>query len=113
MTAAGIAELDDWTRVEVRLTTLAELSITLLPGIVEPDVSVTSGLEKAMECPTVDEVFPVMAFLSSSILEESLPPIFFFFWNTIILLLLCSLRSHVLIVVPSNIWKALEKCMIH
>ncbi|KAM1862648.1 hypothetical protein ACFX14_003080 [Malus domestica] len=40
----------------------------------EPDVSVTSGLEKAMECPTVDEAFPAMNFLSSSTLEESPHP---------------------------------------
>lgn len=71
LTAVGITELVALTGAELRLRVrAAELSRTLLLGIVEVEPSV----EKAMEWPAV-EAFPVMAFLSSSTLEDS-PPVF-------------------------------------
>lgn len=76
LTAGGKTELEVRPGVELRLRVRVELSMTLLLGIVEPDVSVKSVLENAMECPRVDEAFPPMAFLSSSTLGESPPPVF-------------------------------------
>ena len=72
MIEAGIAEPEVLAGAEPRLRVRAELSMTLLHGIVETGESDRSGLEKAMDCPTVAELFPAMAFLSSSTLVASL-----------------------------------------
>lgn len=73
---AGITEPEAREEAEPRLRIRAELSMTELPGIVETDASVKSGLEKAIDGPMAAEAFPTMAFLSSSTLEESPPPVF-------------------------------------
>ena len=76
LAVAGEAEADAREGAELRLSVRAELSMTPLPEIVVTDVSGKSGLEKAMDCPTVAPAFPAKAFLSSSTLEESPMPDF-------------------------------------
>lgn len=68
--AAGITEAEAREEAEPRLRLRPELSMTLLADNEVIEGSETSGLEKAMDCPTVAGIFPDIAFLSSSRLEE-------------------------------------------
>lgn len=47
----GMAEPVTRAEADPRLRVRAELSITVLTGMVETDVSVKSGLENAIDCP--------------------------------------------------------------
>ena len=71
---AGILELEVLTGAEPRLRIRAKLLMTLLPGIVETDE--LDRHENAMDCPIVAELFPAMAFFSSSTPDASLVPRF-------------------------------------
>lgn len=68
--AAGITEAEAREEAELRLRVRPELSMTLLPANDAIEGSDTSGLAKAMDCPTVAGIFPDIAFLSSSRLDE-------------------------------------------
>jgi hypothetical protein len=74
---ADIKEPEVRAGADPRLRFLAELSTTLLTGIVETGESVKSGRENTIDCPADNGVFPpAMAFLSSSTFEVSFPPLF-------------------------------------